>query len=217
MKTKNYEIAIFDMDGTILNTLDDLAGSANYVLLEYGMPVRTINEIRNFVGNGIRNLIMKAVPEGEKHPEFENVFALFKEHYREHCNDKTVPYDGILELMRELHGRGVKMAIVSNKFDAGVKVLNEKFFQDYIEIALGEVPGSKRKPDPESLNVVLQLLGVDKEHAVYVGDSDVDIQTAKNAEVRCISVSWGFRDEEFLLNHEAGIVIGRPLELLEYI
>ena len=109
------------------------------------------------------------------------------------------------------------MAIVSNKFDAGVKALNEKFFQDYIEIALGEVPGSKRKPDPESLNVVLQLLGVDKEHAVYVGDSDVDIQTAKNAEVRCISVSWGFRDEEFLLNHEAGIVIGRPLELLEYI
>ena len=214
---ETVEAVVFDLDGTLLDTLEDLKDSVNVALTAYGLPERSREEICAFVGNGIRNLIMRAVPEGEKHPEFENVFALFKEHYREHCNDKTVPYDGILELMRELHGRGVKMAIVSNKFDAGVKALNEKFFQDYIEIALGEVPGSKRKPDPESLNVVLQLLGVDKEHAVYVGDSDVDIQTAKNAEVRCISVSWGFRDEEFLLNHEAGIVIGRPLELLEYI
>ena len=128
-----------------------------------------------------------------------------------------MPYEGIMELIGELSGRGVKMAIVSNKFDVGVKALNEKFFKEYIEVAIGEIPGGKRKPDPESVNMALKLLGVDKEHALYVGDSDVDIATAKNAEMRCVSVSWGFRDETFLLNHGAGVVIGRPLELLEYI
>ena len=161
--------------------------------------------------------MIRSVPDGEANPQFEEVFGYFKAYYREHCNDKTVPYDGILELMRELRGRGIKMAIVSNKFDAGVKALNEKFFAEYTDVAMGEIPGRKRKPDPETVNVVLQLLGVDKDHAVYVGDSDVDILTARNADIRCISVSWGFRDEEFLLDHEAGILIHRPLELLEYV
>ena len=119
--------------------------------------------------------------------------------------------------MHELRGRGIKMAILSNKFDAGVKALNEKYFAEYTDVAMGEIPGSKRKPDPEMLNMVLQLLGVEKEHALYVGDSDVDILTARNAGVRCISVTWGFRDEEFLIDHEAGILINRPLELLEYV
>lgn len=214
---ETVEAVVFDLDGTLLDTLEDLKDSVNAALRACDMPERTLDEVRSFVGTGIRNLMIQSVPDGEQHPDFEKAFAFFKEYYREHCNDKTVPYDGVLELMHELKGRGIKMAIVSNKFDAGVKALNEKFFAEYMEVALGEVPGSKRKPDPESVNVVLQLLGVDKEHAVYVGDSDVDIQTAKNAEVRCISVSWGFRDEEFLLNHEAGVVIGRPLELLEYI
>ena len=214
---ETVEAVIFDLDGTLLDTLEDLKDSVNAALEKYEMPLRTMEEVRSFVGNGIRNLMIQAVPDGENNPLFEEVFIYFRNYYRENCNNKTVPYDGILELMRELQGRGIKMAIVSNKFDAGVKALNEKFFAEYTEVAMGEVPGSKRKPDPETVNVVLQLLGVDKEHAVYVGDSDVDILTARNAELRCISVSWGFRDEEFLLEHEAGIVIGRPLELLEYV
>lgn len=214
---ETVEAVVFDLDGTLLDTLEDLKDSVNAALKHYRMPERTLEEIRSFVGNGIRSLMIQSVSDGDKHPEFEKILAFFKKHYRENCVNKTVPYEGVLELMRELSGRGIKMAIVSNKFDAGVKALNEKFFAEYIEVAMGEIPGSKRKPDPESVNVALQLLGVDKEHAVYVGDSDVDILTAKNAEIRCISVSWGFRDETFLLNHEAGVVIGRPLELLEYI
>ena len=214
---ETVEAVIFDLDGTLLDTLEDLKDSVNAALTEYGLPERSLEEVRFFVGNGIRRLIARSVPEGEEHPEFEKIFAFFKEHYRQNCVNKTVPYEGIMELIGELSGRGVKMAIVSNKFDVGVKALNEKFFKEYIEVAIGEIPGGKRKPDPESVNMALQLLGVDKEHALYVGDSDVDIATAKNAEMRCVSVSWGFRDETFLLNHGAGVVIGRPLELLEYI
>lgn len=214
---ETVEAVLFDLDGTLLDTLEDLKDSVNAALEKYQMPARTLDEIRSFIGNGIRTLVIRSVPDGEANPRFEEVFGYFKAYYREHCNDKTVPYDGILELMRELRGRGIKIAIVSNKFDAGVKALNEKFFAEYTDVAMGEIPGSKRKPDPEPVNVVLRLLGVDKDHAVYVGDSDVDILTARNADVRCISVSWGFRDEEFLLNHEAGILIHRPLELLEYV
>lgn len=214
---ETVEAVVFDLDGTLLDTLEDLKDAVNVALEKYSMPSRTLEEIRTFVGNGIRNLMIRAVPDGEENPQFEDAFSYFRSYYRENCNNKTIPYDGVLELMRELQGRGIKMAIVSNKFDAGVKALNEKFFAEYTEVAMGEVPGCKRKPDPENVNMVLQLLGVDKEHAVYVGDSDVDILTARNAEVRCISVSWGFRDEEFLLEHEAGIVIHRPLELLEYV
>lgn len=210
------EAVIFDLDGTLLDTLEDLKDSVNAALEKYHMPCRTLEEIRTFVGNGIRTLLIRSVPGGEANPHFEEVFFYFQEYYKEHCNDKTAPYDGVIELMRELQGRGIKMAIVSNKFEDGVKALNEKFFADYTEVAMGEIPG-KRKPDPEAVNRTLQMLGVEKDHALYVGDSDVDILTARNAGVRCISVTWGFRDEEFLLEHEAGVLIHRPLELLEFV
>ena len=213
----NIQAVIFDLDGTLLNTLYDLTDSVNWALEKYGQPTRSLEEVREFVGNGLRNLMIQAVPGGEENPVFEELFEFFREYYKEHCNIKTAPYEGILELMRELKGRDVKMAIVSNKIDAGVKELNEIHFAEFVETAIGEREGIGRKPAPDSVNEALRILGVEREHAVYVGDSDVDIQTAKNAQMRCVSVTWGFRDEPFLMEHGAGIMIDRPLELLEYL
>lgn len=214
---ESIEAVIFDLDGTLLNTLYDLADAVNWTLEKYGQPKRSLEEVRAFVGNGLRNLMTQAVPDGEENPVFESLFEFFREYYKSHCNVKTMPYEGILDLMKELKGRGVKMAIVSNKIDAGVKELNAIHFAEYVDVAIGEREGIGRKPEPDSVNEALRLLDVKKEHAVYVGDSDVDIQTAKNAEIRCISVSWGFRDEAFLMENGAGIMIDRPLELLEYL
>ena len=160
--------------------------------------------------------MQRAVPNGEENPVFEDLFEFFREYYKSHCNIKTAPYEGIMELMKELKGRGIQMAIVSNKIDAGVKELNAIYFAEYVDVALGEREGIERKPAPDSVNEAIRLLGVNKENTVYVGDSDVDIQTAKNAEIRCVSVSWGFRDEAFLMEHGAGIMIDRPLELLKW-
>lgn len=214
---ENIEAVIFDLDGTLLNTLYDLTDSVNWALEKYGQPQRTMEEIRSFVGNGLHNLMLQAVPDGDENPVFESAFEFFVDYYKSHCNVKTVPYEGILELMKELKGRGIKMAIVSNKVDVGVKELNEIHFAEYVDVAIGEREGISRKPAPDSVNEALRILDVQKEHAVYVGDSDIDIQTAKNAEIRCISVSWGFREEAFLMAHGAGIMIDRPLELLEYL
>ncbi len=214
---ENVEAVIFDLDGTLLDTLEDLKDAVNAALSHFALPERSLEEVQAFVGNGIRSLMLQAVPEGEKHLQFEEIFSYFKAYYREHCCVKTKPYEGIIELMKELRGRDIKIAIVSNKFDAGVKLLNDTFFKKYTEVAMGENPQVPRKPDPASVNMVLDILGVEPEHALYVGDSDVDIVTAHNADMRCISVTWGFRDETFLLEHEAGILIDRPLELLEYL
>lgn len=214
---EDVEAVIFDLDGTLLNTLEDLTDSVNVALEQYHYPARSLEEVRSFVGNGLRNLMIKAVPKGEATPDFEELFMYFKDYYKTHCDIKTAPYDGILELMREMKGRGIKMAIVSNKYDLGVKALNEKFFAEFTDVAIGEREGIARKPAPDAVNEAIQLLGVEKVHTIYVGDSDVDIQTAKNADIRCVCVSWGFRDESYLLERGAGILIDRPLELLEYL
>lgn len=216
-KRDDAEAVIFDLDGTLLNTLADLTDSVNTALEKYNLPLCSQEEVQSFVGNGLRNLMLQAVEEGEAFPQFEELFVFFKDYYRTHCNIKTAPYEGIIELMRELKGRNIKMAIVSNKIDAGVKELNEKFFAEFTDAAIGEREGVGRKPAPDSVNEAIRILGVEKEHVLYVGDSDVDILTARNAEVRCISVTWGFRDEKFLMESEAGIMINRPLELLEYL
>ena len=216
-KLDDAEAVIFDLDGTLLDTLDDLTDAVNMALEKYGLPLRTKEEVRRFVGNGLRNLMTQAVEMGEDYPKFDELFEFFREYYKNNCNHKTRPYEGVMELLKELKGRGIKMAIVSNKIDAGVKELNRKFFAEYMDVAIGEREGIGRKPSPDSLEEALRLLGIEKEHALYVGDSDVDIQTADNAEVRCVSVSWGFRDENFLMEKGAGVIIGRPLELLEYL
>lgn len=216
-KPKRIKAVIFDLDGTLLNTLYDLTDAVNTALEQYGQPTRSLEEVRSFVGNGIRNLMLLAVPDGERNPAFEEIFAFFRAYYKTHCNIKTAPYEGILPLMEELKKRHIKMAIVSNKIDSGVKELNDIHFSEYVEVAIGEREGISRKPAPDSVNEALRILEVDKAHAVYVGDSDVDIQTANNAAVGCVSVTWGFRDEAFLKEHGATDLIHHPLELLDYI
>ena len=194
---------IFDLDGTLLDTLQDLADAVNYALRKEGMPERTIDEVRQFVGNGVRLLMIRAVPGGESNPLFEETFAQFKEYYGEHCNDNTKPYEGMIELLETLKSKGYSVAIVSNKIDFAVKELSVLYFKGIVPVAIGEKEGVRRKPAPDTVREALKELGRTAEEAVYVGDSDVDIETAKNAGMPCVSVLWGFRDREFLEEHGA--------------
>jgi phosphoglycolate phosphatase len=208
------DTVIFDLDGTLLDTLGDLADSVNYALGKYDMPLKSIEQVKSYVGNGIRKLMIRSVPDGEDNPLFEDAFKTFREYYNEHCNDKTKPYDGILELISRLKDRGYSLAIVSNKVDSAVKSLCRRYFKD-IEVAIGDREGMKIKPAPDSVFLALGELGKTKENAVYVGDSDVDLETAKNSGLECISVLWGFRDREFLLDHGARILAEKPGDILE--
>lgn len=212
-----YNTFIFDLDGTLLNTLDDLAASVNYALRTHGMPERTLDEVRSFVGNGVRLLMERAIPEGSANPRFEDTFATFRAYYMEHSLDKTRPYDGIPEMIHALKQRGCRLAVVSNKFYAATQELIRHFFPE-ITVAIGEheSEGIRKKPAPDTVFEALRQLGVGKEKAVYVGDSDVDLQTARNSGLPCISVLWGFRDRDFLLAHGATSFISRPEELLKY-
>ncbi|MCD7954330.1 MAG: HAD family hydrolase [Lachnospiraceae bacterium] len=209
----SYRLVIFDMDGTILNTLDDLADSLNFALRKSALPERSRDEVRSFVGNGIRKLIERSVPEETSPETQEQVFADFTEHYRKHCMDKTRPYDGITDLLRALKERNIKTAVISNKADYAVQKLSEHFFEGVFDSVAGEKPGVRKKPAPDSVNVVLEQLKIDRTDAVYIGDSDVDIQTAANAGVDCILVSWGFRDKDFLYQHGAKTVVSVPEEI----
>lgn len=200
---KKYETVIFDLDGTLLNTLEDLADAVNYALRKMGMPERTLEEVRTFVGNGVRRLMELSVPEGSNNPAFEETFAKFREYYGVHCNDKTKPYEGVLELIRELKKAGYALAIVSNKLDSAVKELSEIYFEGIVKVAIGEKEGVAKKPAPDTVYAALRELNMPKETAVYVGDSEVDVMTAKNSGLPCISVLWGFRDEAFLRQNGA--------------
>lgn len=213
---KQYDTYIFDLDGTLLNTLDDLASAVNFALRSYGMPEHTRDDIRRFVGNGVRLLMIRAVPAGEQNPQFEEVFNTFRQYYMQHSLDTTRPYDGIQEVLLTLRQRGCRLAVVSNKFDAATKELCKYFFPHSIEVAVGEheAEGIRKKPAPDTVIEALSQLGVSVDNAVYVGDSDVDLQTARNAGLPCISVLWGFRDKDFLLAHGATTFITSPRELL---
>ena len=212
---QQYHTYIFDLDGTLLDTLDDLASAVNYALRSYGMPEHSREEVRRFVGNGVRMLMIRAIPDGERNPQFEEVFSTFRQYYLEHSLDRTRPYDGIPEMLARLKQRGCRLAVVSNKFDAATKELCRHFFTDTIEVAVGEheAEGIRKKPAPDTVNEALSQLGVDRLDAVYVGDSDVDLQTARNAGLPCISVLWGFRDKDFLLANGATTFIISPKEL----
>jgi phosphoglycolate phosphatase len=212
-----YKVYIFDLDGTLLDTLTDLAASTNYALREHGMPEHSVDDVRRFVGNGVRKLMERAVPDGADNPLFDEAFATFRQHYMEHALDTTRPYDGVPEMLATLKSRGCRIAVVSNKMMAATQELCQHFFPDTVEVAIGEheAEGIRKKPAPDTVYAALSALGVTKDHAVYVGDSDVDIATARHAGLPCISVLWGFRDRDFLLQHGATTLVTIPRELCE--
>ncbi len=213
---KLYTTYIFDLDGTLLDTLGDLAASVNAALRTYHLPEHTVDEVRMMVGNGVRLLMERAVPDGNGNPLFEEVFAAFRRHYMEHALDTTRPYDGIQETLAALKRRGCRTAVVSNKFDAATKELCRHFFSDTIDVAIGEneAAGIRKKPMPDTVIEALRQLGTGSDDAVYVGDSDVDIATARNSGLPCISVLWGFRDRSFLQAHGGTCFVSHPSELL---
>lgn len=210
------QLFIFDLDGTILDTLEDLCNSTNYALTSNDLPGRTIDEVRKFVGNGIRKLIERAVPEGIDSEQMENVFRSFSEHYKIHCADKTKPYDGIMEVLAALKARGIQTAVVSNKADFAVQSLCKEYFSEMFDYVVGEREGIRRKPYPDSVNEVLRKLQVEKENVLYIGDSEVDVKTAQNAQIESIAVTWGFREEAFLKEQGAKHLISHPSQLLKF-
>lgn len=197
-----YHVCLFDMDGTVLDTIADLHDAVNHILTRYGYPERSLQYVRDATGNGARNLIACCLPQGEETPDFEEIFAAYKEYYAAHSIIKTAPYAGIPELLRELQEDGCRVAIVSNKPDRTVNILAQRFFPGIP--ALGERPEIPHKPAPDMVYHALKELGAEKESVAYIGDSEVDVATARNAGVELVAVSWGFRSRERL--EEAGAV-----------
>ena len=212
-----YKLAIFDLDGTILDTLEDLADTVNYALKGHGYPQRTIEEVRRFVGNGIRKLIERAVPTGLTDEEISGVHQTFSAYYQEHCADKTRPYEGILPLLEHLREAGCLTAVVSNKADVAVQPLCQQYYGGLFDYAVGEREGIRRKPAPDAVQEVLRRLQIDAGEAVYIGDSEVDIQTAENAGLDSIIVTWGFRDRAYLESQGGQRFVDRPEEIAEII
>ena len=209
-----YQTAVFDLDGTLLDTLEDLYLATNAALERHSLPRRSRDEVRLFVGNGVEMLIRRAVPAGTDEETILAVLADFKTTYAVICEDHTKPYDGILDMLAALRERGIRVAVVSNKFDAATKKLCEKYFGDLVEVAIGEKAGVRKKPAPDTVYEALKELGVTAEGAVYIGDSDVDIRTAENCGMPCISVTWGLRDEDFLIENGAKTLVDSPEKLL---
>lgn len=209
-----YETYIFDLDGTLLSTLNDLAASTNYALRTHHMPERTLDEVRQFVGNGVKKLMERAIPGGTDNPDFDNTYATFRQHYMQHNLDTTKPYPGIMEMLQQLHNEGKNVAVVSNKFYAATRDLCQHFFARLVPVAIGEREDIRKKPAPDTVLEALRQMGVSSKGAVYIGDSDVDVMTAQNSSIPCISVLWGFRDKEFLLQHGATTFISSPQELM---
>ena len=208
-----YEAVIFDLDGTLLNTLDDLAASTNRALAHFDLPQRSLDEVRQFVGNGVEKLIRRAVPTGTDETLTLDCLDWFKQDYMVHMRDQTAPYPGILKLLKQLQDNGCKVGVVSNKFDGAVKELCREHFGGLLPVAIGERPGTQKKPARDLVDLCVAELGVHPDHCVYVGDSDVDIQTAANAGLPCLSVSWGFRSRDFLMAHGASVIIDTPEDL----
>ena len=212
-----YELIVFDMDGTILDTLEDLKNSMNHTLRLHNMPERTLDEIRSFVGNGIRKLIERAVVSGTPEDNIDKIHKDFMAHYEVHCADFTKPYDGVNDLIAKLRNRGCKTAVVSNKADGAVQDLCVQYFPNLFDLAIGERPELAKKPAPDMVDLALEQLHIPREKAVYIGDSDVDVATARNSCLDMIAVDWGFRTREFLMEQGAETIVSKPEEILELV
>lgn len=212
-----YKAVIFDMDGTILNTLEDLKNATNYSLRQFGMPERSLEEVRMFVGNGIRKLVERAVPSGTSEEKIAQVFNVFLEYYEIHSVDNTSPYPGILELVEKLKKSGIKTAVSTNKADVPAQELGREYFNGIFDLIVGQQDGLKVKPAPDSVNKILSILDIQKKDAIYIGDSDVDVQTAKNSGLDFIGVSWGFRGREFLEKNGAKNIVDNANEILDLV
>ena len=210
-----YDTILFDMDGTVLDTLRDLWASTNAVLRELGHPARTLDEIRSYVGNGAANQIRCAMPAGSSDAALADALARYQAHYAAHCRDHTRPYDGIAPMLDRLSAAGKRLAVVSNKPDRAVKLLSAEHFGSLIPVAIGETPDLRRKPAPDTVLAALDALGASKAGAVYVGDSEVDVATAANAGLPLIAVRWGFRTREQLTEAGARVIVDTPAELAE--
>lgn len=212
-----YKAVIFDMDGTILNTLEDLKNATNYSLRQFGMPERSLEEVRMFVGNGIRKLVERAVPAGTPKEKIAQILDVFLEYYEIHSADNTSPYPGILELVEKLKKSGIKTAVSTNKADVPAQELGREYFNGIFDLIVGQQDGLKVKPAPDSVNKILSILDIQKKDAIYIGDSDVDVQTAKNSGLDFIGVSWGFRGREFLEKNGAKNIVDNANEILDLV
>ncbi|HHV11401.1 MAG TPA: HAD-IA family hydrolase [Clostridiales bacterium] len=212
-----YNTVIFDLDGTLLNTLDDLRDSLNEVLMQHSYLPQRLEDVRRFVGNGVWNLVRRSLPDSCPDQEVTRIMEEFKAHYKKNMQNKTRPYNGIMELLLDLNRFNYKLAIVSNKYDAAVKELAQTYFGNLIPVAIGETSEIRRKPAPDSIYTAIQELGSTLDSAILVGDSETDVQTAKNAGIPCIGVTWGFRRREVLREEGADFLIDTPRELLTLI
>ncbi len=214
-KKMKRDTLIFDLDGTLLNTLDDLYISFNYAIKSFGYPERTLEEIKSFVGNGIKTAIERALPHKIQDEELEKIVCYFKIYYKDHMYERTQPYNGVIELLEYLKKSGYKIGIFSNKYDAAVQELNNKFFKEYSNAVLGEVSGIERKPNPAGLLKLIDQLNSSLEKTIYIGDSEVDIKTAQNANIPCISVLWGYKEKDFLVKNGGKIFVSNPNEIIK--
>ncbi len=210
-----FKALIFDMDGTILYTIEDLADSVNFALKKCNLPTRTLEEVTNFVGNGILKLIERAV--GEKQELVQECFEIFKEHYKNNSTNKTCAYKNSFEILSKLKEKGLKLAVLSNKIDSEVKKLSKIYFKDIFDISMGESPNFPKKPNPAALNEIIKKFNVKKEECLFIGDSEVDIETAKNANINCLSVTWGYKTKEFLIQNQAENLCNSFEELYDFV
>lgn len=211
------KLVIFDLDGTLLYSLEDLMNSVNFTLDLFGYEICTIDEISSYVGNGVKQLLRKALPENISEKEFELCCACFKDHYSKHCCEKTRPYDRILETLNILKDKGVKVAIVSNKYQSAAEDVCKHYFDGLYDMVVGESDVCRRKPAPDGINMICEKLGVEKDEAIFFGDSEVDVMTGDNAGVYCVSVLWGYRDRSFLARNGAKLFVSNPLDIVDMI
>ncbi len=214
-----YSVVLFDLDGTLLDTLDDLTAGINFALGQQGLPACTRAQAGTYIGNGAVAMLSRAAGEGLQSADLSRLVEDFKRFYGEHCQDKTQPYDGVIEALKALRKAGVKVGVVSNKVDFAVKLLCKQYFGELVDVAIGENEGAgvRKKPAPDSVLAAMRAFGANPQDTVYVGDSEVDIQTAKNAGIACISVTWGLKDRAFLMENGAKRLADNTEELMRFL